>query len=403
MGSLETLGSRPGEAEADPPLLRRESLGLSTPFVAPATETAIRLATIWQQVLGVEAVGTADDFFDLGGDSFAATALASEIEATFGLRFTPSDIITHSTIAKQEAMIAASAKAATTELPRHLVLGREGGSQPPVFIVHGGHGFIFFRPEFIHEVGKDRPVYLFQAPGPDDHGSNLLTIEDMADLYVDAMRRVQPAGPYHIVAMCAGSFIALEMCHRIGQAGDSIGRLILLDPPSAPPAIKDQRAQKAKEGGIRSRAGNAVQRALELFGANRDDRATDEIAPLPKHHDKAQNVGLTVKTLIDVLEEVSPGEQHYEVEAQTRVAEHLRMALNRHVPRPYPGKAAILVNSSKARKIIGPATFWRKYLGGIHHEICGSSHQELFRDKLMETARFVSRNLERDARDDSEG
>ena len=111
METSDTQGRRAGEADRDPPLLRRETpLGLSTPWQAPQTETATRLAGIWQTVLGIDAVGTADDFFDLGGDSFAATGLASEIEATFGLRFTPSDIITHSTVARQEAMVAGASQ-----------------------------------------------------------------------------------------------------------------------------------------------------------------------------------------------------------------------------------------------------------------------------------------------------
>jgi hypothetical protein len=89
-----------------------------------------------------------------------------------------------------------------------------------------------------------------------------------------------------------------------------------------------------------------------------------------------------------------PGAKPYDLETQTKIAEQLRTALNRHVPRPYSGSAAILVNSSKAHKIVGPDTFWQKHLGGIQHEICGSSHQDLFRSQLIETAHFVSRNLE---------
>jgi thioesterase domain-containing protein len=167
-------------------------------------------------------------------------------------------------MAKQETIVAAGAQEeAMLPLPPHLVLGRAGGSQPPVFIVHGGHGFAFFRPDFIEEIGKDRPVYLFQAPGYEDRGAHMLSVEEMAELYVGSMRQLQPVGPYFLVALCAGSFIALEMCHRLQEAGESVARLILLDPPSAPPKVKDQRAMTAK----RSRAGNTVQRVLALFGS----------------------------------------------------------------------------------------------------------------------------------------
>src|SRR6516164_10167121 len=82
-------------------VLRRVDLGLATPWEEPQTEAELKLADIWQQVLGIDTVGAADDFFELGGDSFAATALAAEVEATFNVRFAPSDVINFSTIAKQ--------------------------------------------------------------------------------------------------------------------------------------------------------------------------------------------------------------------------------------------------------------------------------------------------------------
>ena len=98
------------------------------------------LLGIWREVLGIDAVGAVDDFFELGGDSFAATALAAEIEAAFDLRFPPSEIINLSTVARQAETIAAQTAGLTQTLPAHLILSRAGGSQPPVFIVHGGLG-----------------------------------------------------------------------------------------------------------------------------------------------------------------------------------------------------------------------------------------------------------------------
>ena len=93
-------------AERD--VLRRVDLGLATPWEEPQTEAELKLADIWQQVLGIDTAGAADDFFELGGDSFAATALAAEIEATFNVRFAPSDVINLATIAEQARGIAAA-------------------------------------------------------------------------------------------------------------------------------------------------------------------------------------------------------------------------------------------------------------------------------------------------------
>ena len=202
----------------------RADLGLSAECVAPRNEVERKLSAIWQDVFGIDVVGVTDDFFELGGDSLNATTLAAEIEATFGRRFTPADLITLSTIA-QQADLVADAKNAAPELPACLVLGRAGGPEAPVFMVHGGKGFAFFGPVFFDIVGENRSVYLFQAPGLDgrtplESFDDVVTLADFARIYVEAMRKIQPTGPYHIVAMCSGCFIALEMCEQLEKVGE---------------------------------------------------------------------------------------------------------------------------------------------------------------------------------------
>jgi thioesterase domain-containing protein/acyl carrier protein len=371
--------------------LRRAALELSTPWVEPLTQAQIRLVAIWQQVLGIDAVGASDDFFELGGDSFAATALAAEIEAAFDLRFAPSDIINLSTVAKQAEMIAARKGDLTPKLPPHLILSRAGGSQPPVFIVHGGLGFVFFRPEFLDEVGQDRPVYLFQAPGLDGRTAPLARIEEFASLYVDSIRQVQPTGPYSIVAMCAGSFIALEMCNQIKEAREGVARLILLDPPAAPPTIKDERAQaKAKRSEARPWHSLFKTRLWNFFN---NDRHIKGISRTAKRRQKMRRIRDTLPTHLAEMHWILPEQRPYSDEALANVAEQLRLGLDAHVPRRYSGKAAILMNSTKVNKILGKSTFWQTHLGGIDHQVCGTDHHEVFRVQIMETARFVSRSL----------
>jgi acyl carrier protein len=69
----------------DGSLVLREHYALSTPYLAPRTATEQRLAEIWQTVLGMDRVGIRDHYSDLGGDSFMATVIFLEIEASFGV------------------------------------------------------------------------------------------------------------------------------------------------------------------------------------------------------------------------------------------------------------------------------------------------------------------------------
>ena len=48
-------------------------------YVEPSTALERRLAGIWQEVLELDSVGIHDNFYDLGGDSLAATRIVAQI------------------------------------------------------------------------------------------------------------------------------------------------------------------------------------------------------------------------------------------------------------------------------------------------------------------------------------
>jgi amino acid adenylation domain-containing protein len=52
---------------------------MTTDFVAPAGEVECQIAEIWQEELGIEPLGSEDDFFALGGDSLIAIKLMSRL------------------------------------------------------------------------------------------------------------------------------------------------------------------------------------------------------------------------------------------------------------------------------------------------------------------------------------
>jgi amino acid adenylation domain-containing protein len=61
-------------------------------YVAPRNETEEKLVAIWQEVLGVDNIGVADDFFELGGHSLNATRLISIIHKQFDVKLSIVDL-----------------------------------------------------------------------------------------------------------------------------------------------------------------------------------------------------------------------------------------------------------------------------------------------------------------------
>ncbi|WP_438712754.1 amino acid adenylation domain-containing protein [Aquimarina muelleri] len=61
-------------------------------YVAPRTQTELRLVAIWQELLGVEQIGIYDNFFELGGHSLLATRLVSMIRKEFEIEIIIKDV-----------------------------------------------------------------------------------------------------------------------------------------------------------------------------------------------------------------------------------------------------------------------------------------------------------------------
>ncbi|OZG25974.1 non-ribosomal peptide synthetase [Williamsia sp. 1138] len=70
----------------------------SAPFRLPATPAEVRVATIFAELLDLDRVGADDSFFDLGGDSLAATRLISRVNADLHTRLTVREIFDNPTV-----------------------------------------------------------------------------------------------------------------------------------------------------------------------------------------------------------------------------------------------------------------------------------------------------------------
>jgi thioesterase domain-containing protein len=183
------------------------------------------LTPIWQRVLQLPSIGVTDNFFDLGGDPSLALQLFNEIAKVCDRELPPVTIYQAPTISALAALL----EQPTTPRFPALVLLKRGAENPPVFIAHGLGGSVmdFFQP--VRHIATDHPIYGMQVKGIDRLDEPLERIEDMADFYLDAIKKLQPRGPYVLVGYSLGGLVVLEMAQRLLAHGEKIALLAMLD------------------------------------------------------------------------------------------------------------------------------------------------------------------------------
>ncbi|WP_338770039.1 amino acid adenylation domain-containing protein [Massilia sp. METH4] len=108
--------------------------GAALERIAPRDGIEAKLAGIWAAVLGVEAVGVTDNFFDLGGHSLSITQAYARLQKTFGVRIPLSVLFEQPTIAGQAAALrAAGAAGDGQDMPRQpTILPAQRPAQVPL-------------------------------------------------------------------------------------------------------------------------------------------------------------------------------------------------------------------------------------------------------------------------------
>src|SRR5438128_1674894 len=163
------------------------------------------LLGLWQRVLQTDEVTPDSNFFDLGGDSLLALNLFLEIERATGRQLPITAIYDAPTVAEQALLL--QDEQAPEFSP--LVLLKSGNGSPPLFIFHGIGGTVVEFAQLGKLIEIDGAVYAVQAQGVDGSLPPLESVEEMAALYVDAIRAVQPNGPYRLCGYSFGGVIAV--------------------------------------------------------------------------------------------------------------------------------------------------------------------------------------------------
>ena len=136
-------------------------------------------------------------------------------------------------------MFRATAKAAGGVLDLIMPV-RVGGDGPALFCVHPLVGLSWCYLALLPHVDARYPLYGLQARGVRRPEPLPVTMAEMAQDYADQIRKVQPAGPYHLLGWSLGGNIAFAIAEELERRGERIGLLVILDAkPAGINAIPD--------------------------------------------------------------------------------------------------------------------------------------------------------------------
>lgn len=339
-------------------------------FVLPATELEHLLTALWEAVLNIEGLGIDDDFFEVGGESFAAVTLFTEMETFLGAMPPLSILLNYPTIRLLAAYLEESGTAHQTPLIMPI---RAQGQRPlALFAAHAAHGNVLFYRQLLAHLSPEQPLHAIRARGLREGEAAHRSFEAMAEDYVAEIRRIQPEGPYLLAGHCIGGLIAFAMAQRLTALGETVAAVLMIDPDYHPNAVPWLYWRDPEALSVRLRL--AVLRPLwHLRWQLRRLRAR-----------------LAGKPVIEY-----PAETGKNRERQDAVIAGLIEAQRLFRPQPYQGRLAILCSDERRRYLDNASRGWRAIAPQVEMVEIGGSHDEVFFGALPAVGKALDGILER--------
>jgi pyochelin synthetase len=190
----------------------------------PHTATEAAVAEVWEEILDVHPIGAHDDFFDAGGQSFAALRVAAALGRRLGRRVPLGLLLEHRTVAAVAAVLD-STRPVATPLVR---LGGPPDDPAPLLLVHPAGGGVLAYRSLPARLGR-RCLALQAGEEP---GASPAGVPVIAQRYLRAIEEAGEPLPRLLAGWSSGAVIAYEMATQLERRGMPIDGLLVLDSPA---------------------------------------------------------------------------------------------------------------------------------------------------------------------------
>ncbi|KAL8948706.1 MAG: hypothetical protein Q9222_005131 [Ikaeria aurantiellina] len=279
----------------------------STPPNAEEPDVVATLLSILAKEVGVEPseILPSTPFSEIGVDSLLTISILDALKTQIGLNLPANFFQDNPTIADVQRTLripkvnprsgpSPSSKALKEpEAPKQkhraksvLLQGRPAPGKPALFLLPDGAGSLF---SYINmpSLPSGLPVYGLDSPFHNKPTDYTISFEDVARVYIEAIRDIQPQGPYMLGGWSLGGIHAYETARQLIDQGETITSLIMIDSPcpgTLPPLPSPTLGLLEKAGifeGLSTSSGPVSDRTRQHFVACVHALEHYSVKPLP--------------------------------------------------------------------------------------------------------------------------
>ncbi|MFV0821631.1 KR domain-containing protein [Tatlockia micdadei] len=186
-----------------------------------------KIQQLFEESLGKQEIDPNIGFYDLGGDSLAAITLLELIEESCSIRISLNNFLENQSVNKLAELISKQRLMDSSFL---INLKPEIITSKALFFLHpiGGTAFCYF--DLINYL-PPYSCYALQDPAISSNFKQVdfTSLEEMAALYLQEIKRKQPNGPYVLAGYSFGGTLAFEIARQLLAQKEQVEKIFIVD------------------------------------------------------------------------------------------------------------------------------------------------------------------------------